>query len=289
MVTNGHEAGSMRGGGRSGRLASAAALVGVLLVGFVTGTPPAWAQWAVNGADISYTGGNVGIGTTNPTSLGGFAPITEIQGVYPAVSLSKTTGTNRVWTMGLNTGGVLQFYDETAGVIRMTLDTSGNVGIGTLDPAAILHVAGDARVDGNIAAKYQDVAEWVNATAELPQGTVVIIAPHESNRVAAASQPYDTRVAGVVSTRPGVLLGEGGEGKAKVAHSGRVKVKADAGYGPIAVGDLLVTSSTLGYAMRSAPVEMGGIQLHRPGTLIGKALEPLENGKGEILVLLTLQ
>ena len=196
MVTNGHEAGSMRGGDRSGRLASAAALVGVLLVGFVTGTPPAWAQWTVNGADISYTGGNVGIGTTNPTSLGGFAPITEIQGVYPAVSLSKTTGTNRVWTMGLNTGGVLQFYDETAGVIRMTVDTSGNVGIGTPDPAAILHVAGDARVDGNIAAKYQDVAEWVNATAELPQGTVVIIAPHESNRVAAASKS-DELLAGV--------------------------------------------------------------------------------------------
>jgi len=29
--------------------------------------------------------------------------------------------------------------------------------------------------------------------------------------------------------------------------------------------------------------------MHRPGTLIGKALEPLEKGQGEILVLLSLQ
>jgi hypothetical protein len=29
--------------------------------------------------------------------------------------------------------------------------------------------------------------------------------------------------------------------------------------------------------------------MHRPGTLVGKALEPLTEGQGEILVLLTLQ
>ena len=36
-------------------------------------------------------------------------------------------------------------------------------------------------------------------------------------------------------------------------------------------------------------VNLGGVQIHRQGTLIGKALEPLEKGKGEILVLLSLQ
>ena len=41
--------------------------------------------------------------------------------------------------------------------------------------------------------------------------------------------------------------------------------------------------------MRSTPVDMGGTPIHRPGTLIGKALEPMENGQGEILVLLMLQ
>jgi hypothetical protein len=41
--------------------------------------------------------------------------------------------------------------------------------------------------------------------------------------------------------------------------------------------------------MKSEPVNIGGVQLHRPGTLIGKALEPLAQGTGEILVLLSLQ
>lgn len=170
-----------------------------------------------------------------------------------------------------------------------TFPSSGNVGIGTTRPAALLQVAGDAVVNGNIAAKYQDVAEWVPGKSTLPPGTVVVIDAQERNRVLPAAQPYDTRVAGVVSARPGLLLGEAGEDKVKVAQSGRVPVKVDASYGPIAVGDLLVTSPTPGYAMRSTPVDLGGVPIHRPGTLVGKALEPLPEGQGEILVLLTLQ
>jgi hypothetical protein len=41
--------------------------------------------------------------------------------------------------------------------------------------------------------------------------------------------------------------------------------------------------------MKSQPLEIAGEQIHRPGTLIGKALEPLAKGTGEILVLLSLQ
>jgi len=41
--------------------------------------------------------------------------------------------------------------------------------------------------------------------------------------------------------------------------------------------------------MKSIAVDVGGIRIHRPGTLIGKALEPLATGTGEILVLLSLQ
>ena len=35
--------------------------------------------------------------------------------------------------------------------------------------------------------------------------------------------------------------------------------------------------------------DVGGARFHRPGTLIGKALEPLRSGSGKILVLLSLQ
>ena len=193
-------------------------------------------------------------------------------------------------------------YDDSTGTLRFQTNlsgaavnalvigyNSGNVGIGTAIPTTKLHVAGDAQVDGNVAAKYQDVAEWVPTRGTLPPGTIVVIDGDDGNRVGAALRAYDTRVAGVISERPGILLGEPGEDKARVAHSGRVKVKVDASYGSIAVGDLLVTSRTPGHAMRSEPIKIGGVSIHRPGTLMGKALEPLEKGRGEILVLLTLQ
>jgi hypothetical protein len=123
----------------------------------------------------------------------------------------------------------------------------------------------------------------------VPPATVVVIDTNNVNMVESSAKAYDTRIAGVVSAQPGVILGEPGSDKVKVAHNGRVKVKVDATYGAIAVGDLLVTSPTPGYAMRSKPVEVGGTEIHRPGTLLGKALEPLSEGSGEILVLLTLQ
>src|SRR5205085_11417141 len=99
----------------------------------------------------------------------------------------------------------------------------------------------------------------------------------------------DMHVAGGVSAQPGVILGQGGSGGVLVATTGRVKVNVDAARHPIKIGDLLVTSGRPGMAMTSQPIRAGGTLIHRPGTIIGKALEPLASGKGEILVLLSLQ
>jgi hypothetical protein len=154
---------------------------------------------------------------------------------------------------------------------------------------ADMSVAGNVIVAGNIAAKYQDVAEWVPASESLASGTVVSIDTARTNTVRASTTPYDDRVAGVISEMPGLLLGEEGEGKVMVATTGRVKVRVDATRAPIGVGDLLVTSGKSGTAMRSETLDIGGVQIHRPGTIIGKALEPLKTGEGEILVLLSLQ
>jgi hypothetical protein len=141
----------------------------------------------------------------------------------------------------------------------------------------------------NIKAHYQDVAEWVPSTTDLEPGTVVILNRGRRNEVMASATPYDTTVAGVVSAQPGISLGIEGEGKEQIATTGRVKVRVDARNRPILVGDLLVTSELPGTAMRSEPMSISGRSFHQPGTIIGKALEPLEGGVGEILVLLSMQ
>jgi hypothetical protein len=260
--------------------------------------------------------GNVGIGT--------LAPVTQLEvAANPANSSIKAGGlelqsyaTNNNWiadnvyfSSGFKrraAGTASQIYFDNGAITfataptgaagaaaaltsRLTVLNNGNVGIGTESPTTKFHVVGDVMVTGNIGAKYQDVAEWVESSEVLEPGTVVVVDPKRSNGVVRSRRGYDAGVAGAVSPQPGVILGEAGPGKVMVAQSGRVKIKVDASYGAIKPGDLLVTSPRAGYAMRSKPVRVGEMLLHRPGTLIGKALDSLATGTGEILVLLTLQ
>ena len=171
----------------------------------------------------------------------------------------------------------------------VVIDANGNLGVGTGAPSSKLHVIGDVTVTGNIAAKYQDIAEWVPAQRSYPVGTVLVLDTARANHVRAAVESYDTHVAGVVTGMPGLLLGEAGANKVKVATTGRVKVKVDASAKPVRVGDLLVTGSKPGTAMVSEPMEINGRKFHQPGTILGKALEPLNKGEKDILVLLSLQ
>jgi hypothetical protein len=223
-------------------------------------------------------------------------------------STFSTEGQMRRFNIGNNDpAGATGLY--AGGVQRMIIAANGNVGVGTTSPAAkldvagsvqvvgtgiVLHVVGNSQFDGtvrgtNIQAHYQDVAEWVPAGDELQPGMVVVLDRKTANTVVASTKAYDPAVAGVVSPQPGIVLGEESDTKELVATTGRVRVRVDASRGAIAIGDLLATSDIPGTAMKSMPVELGGIQMHRPGTIVGKALEPLDHGTGEILVLLSLQ
>jgi hypothetical protein len=239
---------------------------------------------------IADNGGNVGIGTAGPGYKLDVAG--SVNGSGLCIAGDCKTGWAQV--------GASQWTTSNSNIYYST----GSVGIGTQAPAAgakldvagnlnvsagNVTVSGDITATGTINAKFQDMAEWVPAAKFLPAGTVVVLDATHNNQVTTSSRAYDTRVAGVVSPQPGITLGERGEGKALVATTGRVRVKVDATRAPISVGDLLVTSDIEGVAMKSIPVDLGGVQIHRPGTIIGKALEPLEKGKGEILVLLSLQ
>lgn len=248
--------------------------------------------------------GNVGIGTTTPPHIfsvrrnGGTAGVHNVGELFVdrdnrtrSASLVVGTAGTLKWITGmLAETDAFQIFDLGNSQPRLFVEpTNGNVGIGTTAPAAKLHVAGNLKVDGTINSANQDVAEWVSSTQRLAAGTVVTLDLERKDHVVASISAYDTKVAGVVSTQPGITLGAAGEGKVLVATTGRVRVKVDATRMPVRIGDLLVTSDRAGMAMPSVPVEVGGVQIHRPGTVIGKALEPLAGGVGEILVLLSLQ
>jgi hypothetical protein len=90
--------------------------------------------------------------------------------------------------------------------------------------------------------------------------------------------PHPAAEAALAATSTAVDEG----GYASVVTLGAFKaVRVDASYGAIRPGDLLVSSTTPGHAMRAdSPA---------PGAVIGKALEPLDAGKGTIAVMVTLQ
>jgi len=237
---------------------------------------------------VTVKTGNLGVGTSTPSAAIHISANSAL--ANPFLRMTDTASGGRTFSVGpVSSPNSFDIHDVSAGAYRLTINSSGNVGIGTTSPTAKLQVSGDVVVDGNIGAKYQDVAEWVESGEPIEAGTVVIVDPNEVDHVIAAPIAYDTRVAGAVSRQPGLILGERGDSKSLVAQSGRVRIKVDAGFGAIKPGDLLVTSSTPGHAMKSKPMKIGGQLMHRPGTLVGKALEGLASGKGEILVLLTLQ
>lgn len=248
--------------------------------------------------------GNVGIGTPAPNRLLTVGAAMATTNLAPQVTVSTAglkplfvgdTGTSKGMMIGYGGNDIqgrtgTNFGDNGNLIVN---PYGGNVGIGIANPTSRLHVVGaihstlDITSDGVIRAKFQDIAEWVPATEAIEAGTVVVVAP--LNHVSASREAYDTRVAGVVSAQPGLILGEEGDSKVMVATTGRVKVRVDASNGAIREGDILVSSGIRGTAMKSEPLILSGRKFHQPGTVIGKALEPLEKGSGEILVLLSMQ
>jgi len=117
----------------------------------------------------------------------------------------------------------------------------------------------------------------------------LVIDPKAPGRFLKSTRSYSTLVAGIYSTKPGTV-GRRETTYAKtdttavpMAMMGIVPTKVSTENGPIETGDLLVTSSTMGYAMK------GTDRNRLTGAVVGKALGSLDSGKGVIEVLVTLQ
>jgi len=120
-------------------------------------------------------------------------------------------------------------------------------------------------------------------------GDLLVIDASAKRRVTTAATPYSTLVAGIYSTKPGVLGSTrrpdeaAGKDEIPLAVVGIVPCHVTAKNGAIEIGDLLVTSSIAGRAMK------GTDRKRMLGAVVGKALEPLPTGEGTIQVLVTLQ
>jgi hypothetical protein len=143
-------------------------------------------------------------------------------------------------------------------------------------------------LSGADVAEQFNVAEQADGTNEVTAGTVVVL--DRDGALTPCGQEYDSCVAGVVSGAgdrvPALILDRAREHESRwrraIAVVGKVWCRADATVKPIRVGNLLTTSATPGHAMAAVDREASF------GAVLGKALTPLDNGRGLVLVLVGL-
>ena len=149
------------------------------------------------------------------------------------------------------------------------IDQAGNVYGATFNPGGA-DIAEAFAVEGDPAA-YEP-------------GDVLVISTRTDRTVERSAEAASPLVVGVYATRPGVLLAEEGLGATvPMGVVGVLPTKVSAENGPIRRGDLLVTASVPGHAMRASDDPA-------VGTVLGKALEPFDGpGTGRIRVLVNVK
>ncbi len=233
----------------------------------------------VSGNHVSTEGGGSGVfGVTSGTS--------GSNGVF-GVAIASTGTSVGVVGQTFSPAGTGGLFDNAAG---------GNILVGGVGQPAVtvFRVDGHGTVfaDGGFRPFGADFAESVavkgNSDHYVP-GDLLVIDVSGERRLSLSQTPYSTLVAGIYSTQPGVVASQHRveealpKNEVPLAVVGIVPCKVTTENGPIAVGDLLVTSSTLGHAMK------GTDRARMLGAVVGKALEPLQKGAGVIQVLVTLQ
>ncbi|TWT40570.1 Collagen triple helix repeat (20 copies) [Phycisphaerae bacterium RAS1] len=255
-------------------------------------------------------GGNVTIGANAPTAKLAVQQTGATRAIYARGDTSSPLATFE-GTAALPANGNLVTY--VAGEASPETSRFFSCLRGTAAGATKMQffTDGDLQIAGTLTTGGADFAEMIRVSTgvdTVEPGDVLVIDVSGRRAVVKAAAPRSTLVAGIYSTRPGLLGSEGdaepptddlaGDGVAEarpaktidigrimgdipLAVVGIVPCKVSAENGPIQPGDLLVTSGTPGHAMRD--------ENPRPGTIVGKALEPLASGSGTIRVLVTLQ
>ncbi|NCS01242.1 MAG: hypothetical protein GPJ06_03305 [Microcystis aeruginosa G13-11] len=200
---------------------------------------------------------------------------------------TNNPGWNEVATRGGNTfvgnqiiKGTLVTQQTNTIKIGVSSNTYGNDGIRG-EPNLWLDAAGTVIIKQGFQSQGMDVAERFKVLGYGEIGSVMVMDEQEK-AIKLCERAYDPCVVGIISGEPAFILGLETEHQ-PIALCGRVPCNVDADIAPIKVGDLLTTSPTKGYAQKALEIEKA------TGTIIGKALESLSQGKGQITVLVILQ
>jgi hypothetical protein len=240
---------------------------------------------------IAYGPGGVGVrgdatGNTTDLSFGLEGVVNGPIDIGVSAFATSTTGQ----TVGL------EAFDYsptgTAGIFNSV--AGGNILVGQNNGTNVFRVdaTGKGYFDGGTQTGGADFAESVAVRgdhARYEPGDLLAIDPTGNRRLERSQDAYSTRVAGIYSTKPGILATAHAmddprlAGEVPLAVVGIVPCKVTAENGAIGVGDLLVASSHAGYAMK------GTDRGRMLGAVVGKAMESLADGSGTIQVLVTLQ
>jgi len=257
----------------------------------------------VRGGSSATTGIGVGVlgETASPDGFAGAFNNTAASG-YPIGAFGYVTSSDggtgilgRAWSTtgyGIGVRGEAFTPDGVGGLFENT--AGGNILIGVASGSNKFRVDGTGQVfaDGGYQTGGADFAESIDVSGDralYEPGDLLVIDPAGKRRLSQAHEAYSTLVAGIYSTKPGVLASmhhmddPSFASEVPLAVMGIVPCKVTTEGGPINAGDLLVSSSAPGRAMKG--VDRGRML----GAVVGKALEPLPAGSGVIQVLITLQ
>ena len=183
----------------------------------------------------------------------------------------------------------------TALVAEIEGSGSGNPAIFKANNAKVARIDNSGRgfFNGGTQVGGADVAEFFDVEGDrnaYEPGDVLSISQNSDRKVEKSSASYSFLVAGVYATRPGVLLTEKNAEQNNLNDMvpmgviGVIPTKVCLEGGVISRGDLIVTSSIPGVAMKADPDKV------KPGQVLGKALQGYNgNGIGKVNVLVSVK
>ena len=246
-----------------------------------------WVNFAGNG--LTNTNGTISV--TNPipalvsgqflTNNGTALSWANLSLTYVNLASAQTISGAKTFSANVTIATGNSLAIGSANLSYGTFNTTTNSSVSGLIASTALRVNGIVSSSNGFLNTNADLAEIYPSAEVLAPGDVVIISETRDGYIEKSKTANDTKVAGVISTKPGIVLNSEATGY-QLALVGKVPVNVVSEGGSIKRGDMLVASSSPGCAMK-AP------ENPKPGTIIGKALENYTGSRGKIAALVNLQ